>query len=834
MASNWQRICLWAVLLGSFVSLAHAQSVATPEDEYKKLIRVNEDIQPLGEHPFGENISLYDGSLSFQQTDVSASGNGPLLQFSRKFQIEGDAARLERAEYAFGDWSIELPHLETLTGSGYTYTSSGWQSVTGWEVNVASGVDPNARCSNFHQPPTISQQTGDPALVPWEPDSWWRGYHLVVPGQGSEDMLTNPDSATGGTYPSVTKSHWRFSCLPSTANGQPGEGFLAQSPDGTKYWFNELVYRYARDMSRPLYSDLVDATRSRGGFFGKLIASHTDPFADLLSLLTGSSSAQASPSTNRLSRKTALMLVTKIQDRFGNALIFSYDANGNLTGITASDGRTLAVQYVSGTPRIQSVTLQPASGAPRTWVYTYSLDGTSLTAVTLPDGTQWHYGLANFDIATLSIGSNYSSCVTLGVPSNLGPTTGTISHPSGLTGTFTVKPVRHGRSYVSEECRGMSNNDPNTQHSYAVVPKAWYSFSVSQRALSGAAFPAATWLYNYSPANDSWSDCGSNCATTVYTDVVSPDGSTERTTFSNKYDYTESHLLRTDYYAGAAGSSTLMRSEVSNYAAPTTASLPASAGGNLQSGVNFDQTTKYSPLNQRTITQDGDSYTWQAESFDAYVNVTKTKRFNSLAGQSPIEESTTYRNDTALWVLGLPLTVTNVATGEVESSNTYDPSNDTLLTRARFGQTLMLYTFNSAGQLASFTDGGSTSDGNHHTTTLGNYKRGIPQTIGYPDGTSESLTVDDFGQIRAITDQAGHTTSYGYDSVGRITGITYPGGDEVAWLAKTFAYDFVTSAERGVPANHWRRTTTTGNAKAVTYFNAMLQPVLSDSAIGSA
>ncbi|PPJ40575.1 type IV secretion protein Rhs, partial [Pseudoxanthomonas sp. KAs_5_3] len=80
---------------------------------------------------------------------------------------------------------------------------------------------------------------------------------------------------------------------------------------------------------------------------------------------------------------------------------------------------------------------------------------------------------------------------------------------------------------------------------------------------------------------------------------------------------------------------------------------------------------------------------------------------------------------------------------------------------------------------------------------------------------------------------AGHTTSYGYDSIGRITGITYPGGDEVAWLSKTFAYDFVTSDERGVSANHWRRTTTTGNAVGVTYFDAMLRPVLSDSAIGA-
>jgi YD repeat-containing protein len=344
------RLCLLALLASPGFGGLHAQSTVTPEDEYKKLIRVNEDVQPLGEHPFGENISLYDGSLSFQQTDVSASGNGPLLQFSRKFQIEGYSARLERAEYAFGDWSIELPHLETFTGSGYTYTSSGWRTVSGWQVSVAPGVDPNARCSHFTQPPTISEHTGDPALVPWEPDSWWKGYHLVMPGQGGEDMLANLDPASEGTYPVVTKSHWRFSCLATTQNGQPGEGFLAQAPDGTKYWFNQLVYRYAPTMLRPLYSDFAGVNSSRGSFMESLFAAPADPVADLLGLLTGSSVAHAAPSTNRLSRKTALMLVTRIEDRFGNTLIFSYDASGNLTGIAANDGRALAVQYVSGTP----------------------------------------------------------------------------------------------------------------------------------------------------------------------------------------------------------------------------------------------------------------------------------------------------------------------------------------------------------------------------------------------------------------------------------------------------------------------------------------------------
>jgi len=835
----WQGICLSAVLLFSFGSLCHAQS--TPqEDEYKQLIRVNEDIQPLGEHPFGENISLYDGSLSFTQTDISLAGTGPLLQLVRQFDAEGDRPSRASGDSLFGDWALVLPHLETFT-AGVPPSASNpngspmWnynpytqlpQKIYGWQIDnyAAPGIDLNARCSHFDVPPTFVRQLGDPALSPWDPDEWWKGYHLVLPGESSQDMLSNIDTSTNGTYPAVTKSHWRFSCLPTTSNGQPGEAFLGQAPDGTKYWFDMLVYRGAGGMTRPLYYNgaSVDSHSST------MVAFANTSIETLISVLSGSTMAHAMLNHDTMSRSLGMLLVTKVQDRFGNTLNYSYDVNGYLTGITASDGRALSVTYVSGTARIQSVTLQPSSGAARTWTYAYSpwTLGTSLNAVTLPDGTQWRYNLTGFDAATLS-SSGFSSCITLAVPANLGPTTGTIVHPSGLTGTFTIAPIKHGRSWVPRGCVGTQSGDQNTGGSYSNAPDAWYSFTATQRTLSGAGLPTLTWAYNYSPANDSWGDCTGSCPTTIWTDVVNPDGSTVRNTFSNRYDITESQLQRTDYYAGAAGSSALLRSESSSYAPPTTASLPAAAGGNLLDILNADQVTKYSPLNQRVITQDGDTYTWQAEAFDVYAQITQTKRSNSIAGQSPIEEATTYLNDPALWVLGLPQQVTNLTTGEVESLNTYNTSNDTLLTRARFGQPLMSYTFNSAGQLASFTDG------NSHTTSLSNYKRGIPQTIGYPDSTSGSLVVDDFGQIGSITDQAGHTTSYSYDSIGRITGITYPGGDEVAWLPKTFAYDFITSDERGVSANHWRRTTTTGSAVGVTYFDAMLRPVLSDSDIGA-
>lgn len=99
---QWVPLCVFAcIVLG--IGVLHA---ATPESEYRQLIRVNQDIQPLGEHPFGERISLADGSLSFTQTDISLSGNGPVLQLVRKFQGEASYA-----QNVFADWDMAVLHL---------------------------------------------------------------------------------------------------------------------------------------------------------------------------------------------------------------------------------------------------------------------------------------------------------------------------------------------------------------------------------------------------------------------------------------------------------------------------------------------------------------------------------------------------------------------------------------------------------------------------------------------------------------------------------------------------------------------------------------------------
>jgi len=104
---------------------------------------------------------------------------------------------------------------------------------------------------------------------------------------------------------------------------------------------------------------------------------------------------------NALRRQAASMLVSRVEDRFGNSLAYRYDGQGNLTVIEASDGRQLALTYeawqyplpaMTGF-RLTSATLQPASDAPRTWKYGYASDPANprLNSVQLPDGSEWAF-----------------------------------------------------------------------------------------------------------------------------------------------------------------------------------------------------------------------------------------------------------------------------------------------------------------------------------------------------------------------------------------------------------------------------------------------------------
>ena len=195
-------------------------------------------------------------------------------------------------------------------------------------------------------------------------------------------------------------------------------------------------------------------------------------------------------------------------------------------------------------------------------------------------------------------------------------------------------------------------------------------------------------------------------------------------------------------------------------------------------------------------------------------------------------EAISYYDDTSKWVLGQTASVTCVASipastscnnitnasdpSDVISAITFDSTTALPSTTSSFGKLQSTMTYNADGTLATV------KDGRNLTTTLSNWKRGIPQTIQYADLRTQSAVVNDNGWIMSVTDENGYATGYGYDAMGRLSSITYPAG----WSNTTRSFVPVATAEYGIPAGHWRETVTTGQHVKITYYDGMWRPLL--------
>src|SRR6185437_11890661 len=168
-----------------------------------------------------------------------------------------------------------------------------------------------------------------------------------LPGNGQQALLEEPSpelpAPPSGTYPWITKSFWRISCESSTANGYPGEGFIAVSPKGVKYHFDYVV-------------QVPTAKIVRGWNPG-------------------------SSGTDSQNRNVVYFLVTRIEDRFGNWVTYQYSGN-HLQSIASKDGRRIDLVW-------NGDNVASASSSLGTWRYGY--DGTALRAVTRPDESKWQF-----------------------------------------------------------------------------------------------------------------------------------------------------------------------------------------------------------------------------------------------------------------------------------------------------------------------------------------------------------------------------------------------------------------------------------------------------------
>lgn len=87
----------------------------------------------------------------------------------------------------------------------------------------------HARCTRQQKPYMIL--SGD-----FYEEKMWGGYTLNIPGRGGTLLLKAdagiPMPEDGRSYPWVADGNIRITCLPSLANGQPGEGFIALDGNG--------------------------------------------------------------------------------------------------------------------------------------------------------------------------------------------------------------------------------------------------------------------------------------------------------------------------------------------------------------------------------------------------------------------------------------------------------------------------------------------------------------------------------------------------------------------------------------------------------------------------
>ena len=433
-----------------------------------------------------------------------------------------------------------------------------------------------------------------------------------------------------------------------------------------------------------------------------------------------------------------------------------------------------------------------------------------LDRVTLPDNTFWQF---NADQLSASKG------LYLGPPGceeeggvDATSATGTMTHPSGAQGSFTLVATSHSKSFVQRLCRV----DQGAEVS-AYYPRYFAHKSLTNKTITGPGLPGMAWNYAYSPAakSASWNTCTGNCPDTKTVSVTDPRGYVTRYTFGNRHNVTEGQLQRVD--AGWNGS-TALRTTTTRFRDPAAGPYPDPAGFSLLSRGNGYMSSRHNPEDQRMITQQGVNFTWEGSGFDTKARPTVIARSSSLG--SSRTETTVFADNTVKWVLGQTASVTEASTGAVMVANVYDPSTATLSSTTKFGRLDQSFTYYPDGTLWT------RKDGLNQTTTFADYWRGLARNATYADGTTESATIDNRGLITSVTDANKFTTTYQYDLIGRLNRIIRPTGDTVPWNDTTLAFEPVAGDEYGLPAGHWRQTISTGNARTINYFDALWRPRL--------
>lgn len=617
----------------------------------------------------------------------------------------------------------------------------------------------------------------------YELDEIWSGNYLHMPGEGDRLMLylgnqRRPTPQDGAKYPWGARDFLSFSCKNDVSGGS-GEGFVLVTPQGLRYTFDVMIEKSAGRLNK----------------FGALIP-----------------------------RVKVFLAASRVEDRFGNWVEYRY-SGAHLTEIAANDGRSIQIHY-SGN-NIGSVV---ANG--RTWTYGYTTNTDNnqykkdrLSTVVQPDGSSWKYdysGTLSPQYSALDLGAGEQR-ICPESPHPLVAFSLQATHPSGAKGSFDFQLARHRRTGVMERSC-IADSKPQTWR--LATPNYFDVYSLRTKTISGPGMGLQQWRYSVqNPRGERVSIAKLPCTTceeSKTTQVTQPDGSKLTYRFGTLFYHNDGRLLGMDS-SDAQGN--LVRSETHTYVADNEVGgqpFPPTYGDSF--GVDDASGAFIRPKKETVIHQDGESYVNTVDAFDALARPTRIIKSNSLNyGRYDLSEQFDYHDNHGRWVLGQLARHQQLTPRNIELTRTEFDAADLPARRYEHGRLLQDLSYAADGTVKAVSD----ALGNKVTAL--DWRRGTPQAIHFPDGSSEAAVVDANGWLTTLIGRNGTSTHYQYDPMGRLTRIQHPADDGVAWSDTLINFAPVNQDEYGISAGHWRQIVSTGNARKITYYDALWQPRIAEA-----
>lgn len=539
--SKFRKNVFASVCVFIAVSSASAEGLFDPEVlnkdygyNYNEINNVDPKVATLTTGLLGDTIDPASGSIKFTQTDVSIPGNFNIpVQITRTLS---DPSSWHTNTQEFGNWSLDIPHVRS------TYASKNGDYKTAYWPNGEACSRPLNSNPNF----SIGQGVAPVVLFHLDSRDYWNGDTISIPGKGSVKMLMDTDSSKR-----TNNRDWDIECLDDLPE-KSHEGFKVTTTDGVKYYFGEQ--RVITDSQELSYSAPSESN---------VCFKESDTCAnDMLA-------PDNSDGRLKAQKHYIFLLVTKIEDKFGNYVDYNYNDAGQLESITSSDNREIGLTYYptdhsgNGAGNVHTVT---ANG--RTWTYEYENERFNvgpLTRVTLPNEQTWEFNnsgtLANdggFWRELFPPQARYGdTCYdTLGLMKSHYIT---ITHPYGATGEFELMAVCQGQTNVPRIERA-NPGDLEERLSHWIKPSN-RTISIERKTLTLPDGTDYVWEYEYSGKQGLFEDeeAGDEHTVPFYdetyaaenlksTKVTQPDGSYYIEYFDRVYGRTNGNrLFREDY-----------------------------------------------------------------------------------------------------------------------------------------------------------------------------------------------------------------------------------------------------------------------------------------------